>query len=256
VSRFGLLGAIGGTSSLLGGGRGVLRRARPPVRVIWGLGSVGAVVISPGDFGSGLGFGLGVGLLALLLMVPPRRVIIRALQFGLVLYLPLLLILLIALGPGGVIIGRALIISTKGALTLLIGLATLSTIGLAELQPAVAGLPLPRLVRLLVLQIIQQTGQLFDEVVWMRRAILLRSGLRSRRGGWVGLRLLRGVPEYWIERVAGRAEGVGMAMELRAYQSAGADPLPSNHRWRPLDIAGVVSALVLLGVGVGLHFIR
>jgi energy-coupling factor transporter transmembrane protein EcfT len=254
------------SDGLLGSGAGPLSAARPSVRLACGALAVGAIVLSPGALGPGALFTATVALAVVLAAGPSQGVVLRALQFGALLYLPLVLVLLIPLlweaaGSAGVLrasristmLVLALTIALKGGATLLAALSTLTTIRRAELHMAVAGLPLPRTVRLLLLQIAHQTGTLFGETVQIRRAIAVRAP--ARRGTGASLQLLLALPGAWLERVAGRAERVAMALELRGYHLHGGKPLPAQPARRCADAVAVAGGLAALAGALALHFV-
>jgi len=195
--------------------------------------------------------------------LPPRNAA-RALGLGLLFYTPLIALLALpligslpldlirsgdlsgALGGseaarailGGAYMKRVGWIIVKGLCTLLVSVATVSTIAAADLYPAVGGLPLPATARLILIQIVQQTGMLLNETGRIRAAVALRGGGRTAPGAGA---LMRSLPGTWLARVAGRAERVAMAMDVRGYVSA---PLPAVTRpshWRAADGAALLA---------------
>jgi energy-coupling factor transporter transmembrane protein EcfT len=251
---------------LLGTGTGPLALVSPPVRLIVGGATIIACILSPRGLGAGALFVVGIAAATFFIMGAPLRVAARALSFGAFLYLPLALILLVPalFEAGGSAAGRsstgaistalatAAAIALKGCVTLLVALSTLTTLRRAELQMAVAGLPLPRMVRLLLLQILHQTGLLIDETVRIRRALAVRAPARS---GIASVRVMAALPRVWLERVAARAERTALALELRGYHLHGASPLPPPPARGWADALALTGAVFALIASLALHLL-
>ncbi|CAN5614918.1 hypothetical protein BH23GEM6_BH23GEM6_23420 [soil metagenome] len=216
---------------------------------------------------------LVVVLTALWLVVaglPPRHAA-GALGVGLLLYTPLIVLLAFPLiAPllpelirsmatepvgaseglrsvlGGVFLERIGWILIKGVSSLLISGATVSTIGAADVYPAISGLPLPTTARLILIQIVQQAGMLLNETGRVRAAVALRGGGRGGAGSHL---LMRSLPGTWLARVAGRAERVASAMDVRGYVTAPLPPITRPVFWRTADrVALLVTGLSLVAV--------
>jgi len=104
-------------------------------------------------------------------------------------------------------------LGVRGMACAVVGASTMAALGLAELGQALSGLPLPRAVVSLVVQIAHQTALMADES--RRVAVALRvRGVASAT--WLcRLRVLVSFPVLWLLRLVGRAERVGDAMEIR-----------------------------------------
>jgi len=241
----------------LGGARGPLTRARPPVRLLCGGATILAALLAPRELGAGAVFNAGLGVAMVLAAGAPVRLVRRVLRFGVVIYLPLALLLIggaAATGEvgAGAALAAAAAIAVKGCVVLLIALSTLATIGVAELHPAVAGLPLPALARLILLQIVQQTGVLLGETARIRQAIAFRAPARSRTAT---LRVALAFQRVWLERVWARAERTALGLEVRGYVGHGAAPLPPLARWGYADTLAMLASALALGGGVVLRYL-
>ena len=106
-------------------------------------------------------------------------------------------------------------ISLRGTLCMLTCTATFSTLNLSELRGALYSLPLPRIVSVLILQIVHQSTMLKKETSRMLAAYRLR-GLTTA-GFLMRMRCLCAFPVLWLLRLTIRAERIGNAMELRGF---------------------------------------
>lgn len=208
-----------------GTGSGPLNCFAPQVRLLCGIGFFVACLIPPPDRLTSFLF-VAVTIMAWLTAArPPARTFGRLAVFGLIFFTPFFL-----LTPWVYTASRSLPllqrftdweavsvpfrIFSKGFASLLIFSATASSLTLSEFYQALASLPLPSSVVLLVSQIVQQTELLHGESVRVSRAMAVRgatSGLRT------GLLMLRHAPSAWLHRIIARADRVSQAMELRGY---------------------------------------
>jgi energy-coupling factor transporter transmembrane protein EcfT len=210
---------------------------------------------------------LTIATILVLTGLPPRN-LTRVLALGLLFYAPLLSLLALPTllpamralleaalaGPDQIRAATATLrhdpaIATvgwmllKGVASLTVTLAAISTLDAVTVRHAVAALPLPLNARLIVIQIIQQTGMLLDETARVRNAVTLRSGTRAARGG---LALASALPVVWLTRVAGRADRVAAAMEVRGYMRAPLPPVTRPWLWQRSDIGAVAAGLLLI----------
>lgn len=252
------------------GPSGVFGRMSPPVRLGSGILAVLACAFAPRSLAVGVPFQVALAVSLILATDVSSRLITRALYLGALLYIPLALILLLPqlFAPDGGAVGlhsestvtaalepaliTAAMITLKGGVTLLVAFATLSTLHHTEMHTAVAGLPLPRMVRLLLLQILHQSGLLLDETARVRRALAVRA---PGRFGLASTRLIRALPRVWLERIAARAERTALAFELRGYHLHGASPLPPSLTTGWPDILALAAAGVALITALALHIV-
>lgn len=233
---------------LFGSGGGAIGRVAPPARLLVAALLVAACVAVPSALRVTLPFTTIVAAATVFACAAPARVVTRALAFGALLYVPLALLLLVPAFFGGAMnvagaAAHAFGIAIRGTAVLLVTLSVLSAIRLTEIHAAIGGLPLPRTARLLLIQIVHQTGVLFDETRRVTQAIALRRGQRS------GLRLVAGVPQVWLERVASRADRTAAAMDVRGYP----DWDPPRRALTPADRGPVAVAATALVVALLLH---
>ncbi len=156
---------------------------------------------------------LGLGLIALLLNRPSGVRIAGILGAGTVLYAPLFFFM-----PPEYVL--------KGLTAAVIALSTVSSLGVRNLHDGILHLPLPGLVRLLLLQIVHQAEILGRESRRIHQALAVRGGIRGIRAQWL---FVRSFPLVWLPRVLFKAHRVAMAMDVREYgdQVPAADPV----RW-------------------------
>jgi energy-coupling factor transporter transmembrane protein EcfT len=260
-----------------GSGRGPLVNAAPAVRLLTGFLMLLAVLLVPSLPVVGVAMVALAMVTMLVLTGLPAGHLTRVLALGLLFYAPLVSLLAL---PTLLPTARALLdaafagpeqareaiavlrydpsihrigwILLKGVASLTVTLATVATVSAAEIRLAIGSLPLPTSTRLILIQIIQQTGMLLDETARVRNAVSLRSGSRGSRGAR-GLVLAGALPVAWLTRVAGRADRVAAAMEVRGYTSA---PLPSVTRpsaWRGSDVGAIAVGLLLIAGSIMLR---
>jgi energy-coupling factor transporter transmembrane protein EcfT len=173
-------------------------------------------------------------LVVLLAYLPMPKVAVKVLTAVVIVYGPLLLIL-----PVGAVL--------QGASSAFVAAASIGIMGYLALHDAVSELPLPQLLKLLILQILHQTSVLMRETSKIRQAMAIRGALSRGRTGW---EFLHAVPRVWIPRVVFKADRVAHAMEVRGYGV----PMPSlhSHSWGSDDtfflLAGIVPLLLAIAV--------
>ncbi len=249
----------------LGAGTGPLAAAHPTIRVLFGAVMVVACVATPAAPSPGPLLTVAVAAATLVMAGPCGRVISRGLLFGLAIYLPLLAILLapVAVGafqespgtaPAPAALEAALLtavtIAIKGMAVLVVTLSVVSTLRPSQLHQALGALPLPRTMRLLLIQIVHQTGILFHETTRIRQVLAVRSAGDGARSRW---RVLCGLPRAWLERVALRATRTARAMEVRGYVHMPAPPFPGPRQWRRVDLAAALGSAASLAAAIILH---
>jgi energy-coupling factor transporter transmembrane protein EcfT len=148
-------------------------------------------------------------LVTLLAYLPLPRVAVKVLAAVVVVYAPLMIFL-----PVGAVL--------RGASSALVAATSIGIMGYLALHDAVNELPLPQLLKLLVLQILHQTSVLMRETSKIRQAMDVRGALSRGRTGW---EFLHALPRVWIPRVVFKAERIAHALEVRGYGV----PVPSLH---------------------------
>lgn len=265
---------MGTAPRFLGSGKGPLRRVDPPVRLITGLLLLAAVLTAPAGVPAGVWMIPAVALLTAAAAGLPPRHLVRVLGLAVLFYGPLVTLLELptfapilrelaaavrsgdagaasAVLPGGdhPALRRIGSILLRGVASLVVTVATISTIRPAELPRAIGGLPLPANVRLILLQIVQQTGMLLNESLRVRDAVALRAGGAGRSE----LALARSLPVAWLSRVAARADRVAAAMEVRGYVSAALPTVEAPHRRGRAEVVAISGGLALLTAALALR---
>ena len=208
-----------------GTGKGPLRRFASQARLLTGICIFVACLIPSPDRLTGFLFVTITTTAWLIAARPPARTLGRLAVFGLIFFTPFFLITpwvktsslslpLLQRFTDWEAVTVPFRVFSRGFASLLIFSATASSMTLSEFYQALAGLPLPSSVVLLVSQIIQQTQLLHRESVRVSRAMALRgasSGLRA------ALLMVRHAPFAWLHRIIAKADRVSRAMELRGY---------------------------------------
>ena len=203
-----------------GCGNGWMRKLKPSTRLACGTFVFASCSVAPLNtlcgvaifFGVLIGWAAGCGI--------PLRRLSNVLRFAACLFLPLLLLAPFASFQAGSCswseaLRVPLVIGLRGAACVVVCAATLSVLDLAELGQGLAGLPLPRTLAALVMQIAHQTALMTDESTRMATALRVR-GVPSATVS-VRLRCLFALPVIWLLRLLLRAERVSAAMEVRGF---------------------------------------
>jgi cobalt/nickel transport system permease protein len=163
-------------------------------------------------FGVLIGWPAGCGI--------PLRRLSHVLRFAACLFLPLVLLAPFALflgdsGSWSEALRVPLVIGLRGTACVAMCAATLSVLDLAELGEGLSGLPLPRTLAALIMQIAHQAALMTEESRRMVTALRVR-GVPSATVS-VRLRCLFALPVLWLLRLLLRAERVSAAMEVRGF---------------------------------------
>ncbi len=197
---------------------------------------------------------LALALIALLLWSLAAGTPLRTLRvlagLGLVLFLPFFLFLpwtgrgevIATIGPlalrsdAWVAPGTVLF---RGVGCLILGAGVLAGFTEEEFHRAVVRLPLPRLVRIMIVQIVRFLAPLAHEAVGISRAVLVRGGGSGGRGA---VQIARALPAAWLPRVLDRSVRVSHAMEVRGYTGQLFDPEPPTRGPAARDLTAVIAA--------------
>ena len=200
-----------GPFDIWGSGRGPTRAWRPKTRVLCGAILLCACLILPPADTAGAVAAAACTAGWCLVCGMPRRLAVYSLAACAVLFVPLLLLTPWIAADGRLAI--SLSIGFRAGLCFFLAMATVSAIALNEIHAALAGLPLPRTVRVLLIQIINQTLFLADETARVMRAIRVRGAAR----GFQRFRVALAFPAVWMVRMMFRAERTAAAMTIRGY---------------------------------------
>ena len=239
-----------------GTGSARMRRLAPTARLACGALVFATCLVAPVPSLPGICIGCGaaigwVGLCGL----PGRR------MFSLLLYCTLLFLPLFLLTPwledAGSAYGSSwrdaaeipLTICLRGTACVFICAATMAVLEMADFGTALNGLPIPRIIRDLLMQIAHQTAMLANESQRIATAARVR-GLPT--GIAPKLRFLPALPVIWLLRIMNRADRVASAMDLRGFESF---TRSSHHVISPADGFAVAVALLVLAASISLRWL-
>ncbi|HOU89679.1 MAG TPA: energy-coupling factor transporter transmembrane component T [Polyangiaceae bacterium] len=241
---------------LWGCGRGPVRRAAPPTRLLAGLAAFGGCMISSGATVAGSLCATSIAGVWVLGCRPPGRVLRGSIVLGLALLLPYFLLLPLLPSPPGetaaswreaLLVPWALLL--RGLTGMVISVATVTVLTGSDLREALLRLPVPSLLSVILLQIVHQTATLLYETRRVAEAMAVRG---ASSGGLTAWRVLFSLPQVWLPRVILRAERVGAAMELRGYCD-GPPPSFTRSALGRRDVAVLGTAAGALGLAISLR---
>lgn len=238
---------------LWGSGRGPIKRLAPHTRLLTGVLTLTACLLVPASTAAG---SCGVLLLVVAWTFacrPPARALGALISLGLGVALPYFLLTpwisgARATDPQSWVAAATIpwTLWVRGMSGMLVSMATVSSLSASHLREALARLPLPLLVSEILLQIVQQMGNLVEETRRVAAAMAVRG---ASSGGVAAWRMLASLPRAWLPRVILRAERVGDAMELRGYGVGAAQPsFPTELRladYATLSVAWLVAGAAL-----------
>ena len=219
-----------------GGARGMVVRLSARARLLTGFVALLACLLAPVTSAKGAAIASLTCGTWLLCCWPPARIVRAGLLLSLVLFLPYLPLAYFASDTSRGSIALAWSLLARGAGALLISLAAASTLSTSDFREAVLGLPLPKVVKEIVVQILHQTAGLAGETQRIAQAMAVRGATERRSSSW---RVLRALPQAWLPRVVERAERVGLAMELRGYCEANTT-FVAEQPWSAPDLVALV----------------
>ncbi len=237
-----------------GSGRGPLARLAPETRILAGATLLSACLIAPAT--TLTGFALIVAGVAAwtAACLPPPRLAKGAVFFRLVLFLPYFLLIPIlpreaaeaAPGPlGPLAVPWSILV--HGLSGMLVSVWTAAVLAPSDLREGLARLPVPRIVSAIALQIVHQTGALFDEAGRVASAIAVRGASGRAFAAW---RILWSLPRVWLPRILGRGERVANAMEVRGFGAESLRPLQAI-RLGFGDYLALILSFAFLGLALG-----
>ena len=229
-----------------GCGNGPAKRAAPSARLSCGILVFASCSVVPlrSPWGVALFAGVLIGWTAWCGL--PRRRLFSALRLAACLFLPLFLFAPFIraqaeTGSWPAALRVPLTIGLRGTACIAVCAAAMAALDLAEFGQGLSGLPLPRALVALVVQIAHQAALLTDESRRTVTALRLR-GVPSAGAG-MRLRGLFSLPVIWLLRLVARAERVSAAMEVRGF--SGLPPTRQKIGMSASDrCAAVLTALV------------
>jgi cobalt/nickel transport system permease protein len=240
-----------------GSGNGLLARLSPQARLLCSMLVLVTALTSLLDPLAGIFFTLCVSAVFLLICGVPLRHLMRASIAVVSMSAPVLCYVIIAssdaftfspetsLTVDAAMQQHVVIVALKGMSCALIVVGALSTVSFSELYDSLARIPLPRIVLLLMLQILHQTKLLLDETARISDAFAIRGATSGMKAPVL---VLRYFPQTWLPRIVAKSERVANAMELRGYGTAVPQFERSPmflHDWLALCIAALIVSVVI-----------
>lgn len=238
-----------------GGGCGRIRKLSPSARLVCATLTFASCSIVPLNDPGCVALLLGVLMGWTAWCGIPLRRLGSVLCFALCLFLPLLLLAPVArlqaeAGSWSEAFRVPLAIVLRGISCVVVCAAAMAALELSELGQGLAGLPLPRTLMALVVQIAHQAALLTDESSRLAAALRLRGVPAS--GAALRLRCLFALPVLWLVRLLMRAERVSAAMEVRGFEG-----MPRRDHAAGVSVfdrSAMAVALVVLGAALVLRW--
>ena len=200
-----------------GGARGVVVLLSPRTRLLTAFAALLACLLAPVTTARGAGVAGATCGAWLLCCWPPARIVRGAILLSLILFLPYLPLAFLGHDTSRESLDLAWSLLARGSSALLVSLSSASTLSASDFREAVLSLPIPKLVKDIVVQVLHQAAGLAGETRRIAQAMAVRGASERRSSSW---NVLRALPQSWLPRVVERAERVGLAMELRGYCEA------------------------------------
>lgn len=232
---------------LPGCAKGALAHRSPSARLACGAGVFAACMAVPAASLLGDTFLLMTAIGWLLISGLPARLAIRVIGLLAIVLLPILLLALVPSREGSTLaeaISAPWALFARGMASTLVTVATFAALAPWELHEGLGGLPLPKTLVAVLIQVVRQTGTLARETAAMAASIRVRGGTSGLRGA---LAIAVALPRVWLPRVGDRAERTARAMELRDFD--GGSP-GARTPWTRGDVG--LFAMTLAWVGLGL----
>ena len=236
-------------SALWGSAEGPLRDLAPASRLVCGAAVFSLVFIVPVRSAVGAVTAPTISVLWFLVTRPPLRLVRSTGLLGMVLFLPYYLLTPVIVAESGEITWLAAAaapfeVSCRGIAAMMISVFTVTTLTASDFRHGVNGLPLPEIVKAVIVQIVHQTETLVLETRRMAAAVSVRGGTDGYR---TAVSMVAALPKMWIPRVIDRAERVAVAMEMRGFCQRDIAPVGGVAVTLKDRLAVVIS---LLGLGI------
>ncbi len=236
-----------------GSAQGGIATFAPQTRILAGTAVFAVCVLAPADASPGVALSSFCLLFWFLLCRPKAKIVQSMTLFGLAMFAPYFLLSpLIASDTTS--LAQSMIVPWRvffrGMLTLLICITTISTLTLSELRAGISNLPVPVIVREIILQIVHQTISMTYETRRIAQAMAVRGVSGKIR---TAIKVLTTLPQVWLPRVIGRAENIAAAMEVRGYSDVNLAEIDSPGL-RPRDVLLLFFTGVLLTMSFLIRF--
>lgn len=203
-------------------------------------------LLAPADKAAGLGFILLITGTWILVCMPRPRILAGGLITGAIAFGPYFALIPI-IGPGQLVVAWSIFI--KGLSSLVISICAAYSMSLTELWQGLFRLAIPRLVTMILLQIIHQTLAMWDQTIRIGRAIAVRACASGPGLLW---RIFTGLPGVWLPGVVQKADRVAAAMELRGFCRPWGLAI-ERAELTVIDLAAIVIGIALLVIAVVLR---
>ena len=241
---------------LWGTGSARMRRLSPSARLACGTLVFATCLVAPISSLPGISIGCGAVIGWVVLCGLPGRRLLALSLYSMALFLPLFLLTpwLEAAGPirGNPWLDAAqipLAMSLRGTCCVFVCAATMAVLDLADFSAALGPLPIPHIIKNLLMQIAHQTAMLANESQRISVAVRIR-GLPSAFTS--KLRFLPALPTIWLLRIMNRADRIAAAMDLRGFESFTRSSPTSISL---IDGFAVTTALLALGAGISIRWL-
>lgn len=203
-------------------------------------------LVAPADRAAGVGLILLITGSWILICMPRPRILAAGLVTGAIAFGPYFAFVPI-LGKGQLVVAWSIFI--KGLSSLVISICAACSMSLTELWQGLFSLAIPRLVAMILLQIIHQAFAMWDQTIQIGRAIAVRACTSGLGLLW---RILSGLASVWLPGIVQKADRVAAAMELRGFCRASELPI-DRVRLTVIDLAAIVISIALLVTAVVLR---
>jgi energy-coupling factor transporter transmembrane protein EcfT len=241
-----------------GRARGPVARLAPQSRIMVGMALFAACLTAPATSAPGAILIPAIALSWIVLCGVPRQTAKALILLGLAMFLPYFLLAPILVG------GRAAFAETSvwarafagpwdiflhGLAGMLVATATAATLSASDLRQGLVSLPVPRVLAVILIQIVHQASELQFESKRVAAALAVRSGTSGLR---TAVRVLTSLPQIWLPRIINHADRIAAAMELRGYAESDLR-IFGRADIQAADVVSIFASLGALGLAMALR---
>ena len=207
-----------------GCGKGLLKILHPHIRILSGFLVGCSCLLIPLQSIPGVILITIITVCWCLLAAMPMRMLLRCAIASIILFIPFFLIapwIATDTSTASPMIYRFLVsgtIALRSTCCLFVTASTIAVLAIQDVHQGIAFIPMPRIIALLIVQLINQTMLLIDETTRIISVLRIRGASEYRN-----IRLLFSFPVVWMVRMLFRAERTAAAMTVRGY---GIDSIP------------------------------
>jgi len=242
---------------LWGTGSARMRSLVPSARLACGTLVFATCLVSPVTSPPGICIACGAAIGWVVLCGPPGRRLLALSLYSLALFLPLFLLTPWLESTGAVrgtpwldVAQIPLAMSLRGTACVFVCASTIAVLDLADFGTALGTLPIPRIIKHLLMQIAHQAAMLTNESQRISAAVRIRglpAGFTSK------MKFLPALPTIWLLRVMNRADRISAAMDMRGFESF---KRASTANFSLIDGLAVTIALLMLGAGISIRWLQ